>query len=376
MSEFYAFVYILGNRVVELVDGHLQLLGQQATFLRVFRNDGITYQFTPNGSLKIVHQNGITSKVSRSVVRNHADQLFKLISEDKSISTNSPEIIQLKQLLQTQKLTAKCTDKSDFQGDVITANQTLSHTLGFSVKSHVGSPPTLINPSKRNSLLYYKVVPINGKLTPKHKAQLQKIANTNCPTNGEKLPETRDYIDQLKHYGFKLQFEKTAEEALGYTLRIIDTNFANILGEVLLENYTYPKASKQERRKTLGQLVELCCKRSKLSSTFAVLGNNSDEVLCSVRYKMQNFLLAFSTGATIATKWDGRDLANGGFIIVLKNGQVVCLELFTRNAIGEYLLENTVFDTPSRSRHGGGQLEKIGDDWYFGLQLQVRFDQR
>ena len=103
---------------------------------------------------------------------------------------------------------------------------------------------------------------------------------------------------------------------------------------------------------------------------------NSGNSKSTLRYKMQNFLLAFSTGATIATKWDGRDLANGGFIIVLKNGQVVCLELFTRNAIGEYLLENTVFDTPSRSRHGGGQLEKIGDDWYFGLQLQVRFDQR
>ena len=120
----------------------------------------------------------------------------------------------------------------------------------------------------------------------------------------------------------------------------------------------------------------MCCTRRNLSPTFQILGQNSEEIINSARYKMQNFLLAFSTGASVSAKWDGHDQANGGIIIVLKDGRVVCLELFTRNSIGEYLLSNTVFDTPSLGRHGGGQLEKIGGDWFFGLQLQVRFDQR
>ena len=104
VSEFYAFVYILGNRVIDLVDGHLQLLGQSVTFLRVFRNEGIVYQFpqddiVENDTLDIVRDDGRSSKIARGVIRSHADQLFRLIAQGDSISDDSPEIVQLKTLL-------------------------------------------------------------------------------------------------------------------------------------------------------------------------------------------------------------------------------------------------------------------------------------
>lgn len=382
VSEFYAFVYILGNRVIELVDGHLQLLGQSVTFLRVFRNEGVVYQFPQDGvvendTLEIVRDDGRSSKIGRGVIRAHADQLFRLIVQGDNISDDSPEIVQLKTLLQTEKLTAKSIDKSDLQGEVISSNQTHSHTLGFSVKSHVGSNPSLINSNHENSLLYYRVVPTDhDQLTDEDRVLLEQIANDyNLPCSGKRT-QIRPYLEILRRNGFRLQFEKTAKEALGYTLRVIDTNFPNILAEVLLEHYTYERKSAKGDKRTLGELVDMCCTRSTLSPTFQVLGQNSEEIMNSARYKMQNFLLAFSTGASVSAKWDGHDQANGGIIIVLKDGRVVCLELFTRNSIGEYLLSSTVFDTPSLGRHGGGQLERIGDDWYFGLQLQVRFEQR
>lgn len=382
VSEFYAFVYILGNRVIELVDGHLQLLGQSVSFLRVFRDEGVVYQFPQNGgieddTLEIVHDDGRSSKIGRGVIRSHADQLFRLITQGDNISDDSPEIIQLKTLLQTEKLTAKSVDKSDLQGEVISSNQTHSHTLGFSVKSHVGSDPSLINSNRENSLLYYRVVPIDHEqLTDGDRVLLEQIANDyNLPIDGKRT-QIRLYIEILRRNGFRLKFERTAKEALGYTLRIIDTNFPDILAEVLLEHYTYAKKSKKGNRRTLGELVDICCTRRNISPTFQMLGKTSEEITNSARYKMQNFLLAFSTGASVSAKWDGHDQANGGIIIVLKDGRVVCLELFTRNSIGEYLLSSTVFETPSLSRHGGGRLEKIGDDWYFGLQLQVRFEQR
>lgn len=382
VSEFYAFVYILGNRVIELVDGHLQLLGQRVTFLRVFRNEGIIYQFpqndvVENDTLEIVRDDGRSSKIGRRVIRAHADQLFRLIAQGDNISDDSPEIVRLKTLLQTEKLTAKSIDKSDLQGEVISSNQTHSHTLGFSVKSHVGSNPSLINSNHENSLLYYRVVPTDHeRLTDEDRERLEQIANDfNLPNDGKRT-QIRSYLEILRKNGFRLKFEKTAKEALGYTLRIIDTKFPDILAEVLLEHYTYEKKSKKGDRRTLGELVDMCCTRRNLSPTFQMLGQNSEEIINSARYKMQNFLLAFSTGASVSAKWDGHDQANGGIIIVLKDGRVVCLELFTRNSIGEYLLSNTVFDTPSLGRHGGGQLEKIDGDWFFGLQLQVRFDQR
>lgn len=379
VSEFYAFVYILGNKVIELVDGSLKCLGQQVEFLKVFRNEDVSYEMVGDDKLRI-RKNDSETLVDRESIRDHAQQLIELVKHTGTVQESDTAIQQLKTLLQTDRMTAKSVDKSDFSAEVFSPNQPHSQTLGFSVKSHIGSSPTLINVSGENSLLWFEILSDSGRTltsadyqtlaTIQEQWDHQKEAEKNGLTKDK--TSIRSCLDLLRQYGYRLKFSHTCKPALDYTLRVIDSKFPDILGAVMLEHYAGKKASNRHTR-SLSSLIDDCCVDCCDISCFAGLGETDDEVRMSVRYKMQNFLLAFSTGATVSKKWDGKDLANGGFIVVLKSGKVVCLELFTRNSIGQYLLENTKFETPSLNRHGGGRIVFNENKPLFGLQLQIRF---
>ena len=73
------------------------------------------------------------------------------------------------------------------------------------------------------------------------------------------------------------------------------------------------------------------------------------------------------------TKWDGKDEANGGYITVTKQGDVVAYHIYNRNYFEEYLLNNTKYETPSTSRHKFGSIYEINGEKYLNLNLQVRF---
>ena len=73
---------------------------------------------------------------------------------------------------------------------------------------------------------------------------------------------------------------------------------------------------------------------------------------------------------TVSVKYD----ANGGYLVVRKDGEVVCYHFYNRNDIEDYLYYNTRFERASRSRYGFGSLYR-GDDGqvYIKLNLQIRF---
>ena len=52
-----------------------------------------------------------------------------------------------------------------------------------------------------------------------------------------------------------------------------------------------------------------------------------------------------------ATIWNGIDEANGGYIIVTKQGDVLAYHIYNRNYFEKYLLNNTKYETASISRH-------------------------
>ena len=83
--------------------------------------------------------------------------------------------------------------------------------------------------------------------------------------------------------------------------------------------------------------------------------------------------MAVALGMTPATLWEGGYLASGGYIIVRKDGELVCYHIYNVDQFQEYLFQNTKLDTPQLSRYDYGDfysedgLEKIK------LNLQVRF---
>ena len=73
-------------------------------------------------------------------------------------------------------------------------------------------------------------------------------------------------------------------------------------------------------------------------------------------------------------KWDGQDEANGGYIIVKEQGELVTYHLYNRNSFENYLLNNTRLETGSTAKHKFGEIYKDEEDnMFIKLNLQVRF---
>lgn len=403
-SEFYAFAYILGNVRIPLVDDNLKPKNKNVEFLRVWRSDDCSYEIhrgsdtDPNqkDSVVIRKKGEEPCTVDCGQIKALLQELFDVIQDDEisKIPVECEQIRNLKKLLMTDTISAKSSEKADFHAEVQADNQIETASLGFSVKSCTGQNSTLINCNKDKSAMVFLVVDKNGKKIADKEAnayneyinnlekELKEIEKSKEPEGKKEKQELKkkkqelrnklkvqSRIQHLEDKDYFLKFVKARNPELQFTLSVIDSNFSKILAELLLEAFGH----EHKGTPSLAELIQNLSNNSK-KKYITALGSNSEEVKTSLRYKVQQFLLAFMAGATVSKKWDCQDRANGGMVIVKEGGEVVCFELFTRNATGEYLLNNTYFDNPSSRRHPWGKMycdDKLG--WCMDLQLQVRF---
>lgn len=89
-SEFYAFLYILGETKLPLVDKDLKETGRDVNFLKVLREDAI-YEFT-SGNRVAVYVDGATHYFDRSQAQEEAKKVFSLLVNPGSIPTNAPAL--------------------------------------------------------------------------------------------------------------------------------------------------------------------------------------------------------------------------------------------------------------------------------------------
>lgn len=89
---------------------------------------------------------------------------------------------------------------------------------------------------------------------------------------------------------------------------------------------------------------------------------------------MKVLLLDAALGMTPGKEWTGRYDANGGYLVVRKDGEIVCYHFYNRNDVEDYLYNNTRFERASRSRYGFGYVYREKDGCiYIKLNLQIRF---
>ena len=76
-----------------------------------------------------------------------------------------------------------------------------------------------------------------------------------------------------------------------------------------------------------------------------------------------------------AKPWDGLDEANGGYIIVKADGEILAYHIYNRNFFEQYLLDNTILERASTSRHDYMSLyEENGDDVHQIKFVQIFLD--
>mgnify|MGYP005842460247 CR=1 FL=1 len=379
LSEPYAIVYILGQTDIPVVDGSLSAIpGAHLRFVEVRRLDKddkyVSYSIdnTSGKGPSVVYQGPSVNSVGPvncEDFKQAARELLQLLRDSKNaskIAINNPEVVKALSLLATSRVSAKASDKSDFIATVVSNG--MLQTSGFSIKSQLGGQSTLVNSSRDSSYFEYEILRAGGM--PLSDANRTEILNTirNSAKQGF------GFVQELLKNGYELRFTATAPN-LNYTLRLVDSFGPEIVAQLLLEE-VFRRNRGEKRAPTIAELVDNMAERiwNTQDESLLFLGSNKEELEVSIGYKMRSVLLAFMSGATPGARWDGRSRATGGIIVVKKTGEVVCVQLSTQNAVGDYLMNSCRLEAPGSERHDWG-YPYAGDNGrlFVRMQLQVRF---
>jgi site-specific DNA-cytosine methylase len=213
------------------------------------------------------------------------------------------------------------------------SNYVNNHSYGddaetISVKSHLGSPPTLLNASSATNFIFK----IDG-LNPTMDSVEQMGSSKN---------KVQDYIKHLKTQGATFTFLKCENANYEANLRKIDTCMPEMLANLLLKYY-------QGEGARLSSLVI------------------TEQEQC----RFKDYLRAVLLGMFPTKAWDGNLSANGALIID-KQGDRVLYHVIKESYLKEYLFSHVKLDTPSTTRHRFGSLYTEGNQHYFKLNLQLR----
>ena len=103
-------------------------------------------------------------------------------------------------------------------------------------------------------------------------------------------------------------------------------------------------------------------------------GFTGNDIVAFYEHKMKVLLLDAALGMTPSKEWKGRYDANAGYLVVRRDGEIVCYHFYNRNDVEDYLYHNTRFERGSRTRHNFGTLFRGNNgETYIRLNLQIRF---
>lgn len=350
-SEFYAFIKILTDGELFAADENLEVLREKFfTVLKIIREekDGKkSYDISKgNGETEITDGKGNTlGTVELSKIKNRVSEIFSEMKRGSSATFEISLAEQTMRDLRCSQIKASSGRKADLSVVVHDRIAPTFPELGFSIKSMLGSPSTLLNASRATNFVF------EIKNFPK-----EEVGHANGASGNSKL---RDKAKEIYTTGADLEFESMDSEGFRRNLRKIDSNLPEIIAEILKYYYN----GKGVR---LPELVDRLSENRELSEKLDL--NKSD-----YEYKIKNFLSAVALGMTPKKEWDGFAKAHGGYIIVKENGEVVCYHLYNRDEFEEYLYRNTKLDTPSTTRHSFGEIYEEGGKTKIKYNLQIRF---
>lgn len=349
-SEFYAFLKILEDKKLFAADKNLEIIADKFfIFKKIIRNE--TNQETKIFNLKdsaiyILDSKGeILKKVDDKNIKGKTIRIFEKIKNAKTTTFSLPEAEDLMHEFLCKQIKVDNSKKADIDGIIYDRVSNKEELLGFSVKSMIGRASTLLNAGKTTNFIY-EVTNFDSS----------KIDEINKIEGRSKIQDRLKII--LANSGF-LVFDRILKEEFEINLRKIDTVFPVFLAQ-MLQDFFLGKASK------VTDLVEILVNNEYLKKMFRL--STSD-----YEYKIKNFLVSIALGMVPSKIWDGFTKANGGYIVVKNNGDVICYHLYNRDEFLSYLYENTKFESASSTRHDYGKIYQENGKMYINLNLQIRF---
>ncbi|MBP5503608.1 MAG: HpaII family restriction endonuclease [Bacteroidales bacterium] len=348
-SEIYTLFRLLGDGKVYAGDANLNKMDLYYPIISVIREESKKLEYKPNieHNVVIINENGEEyMRIPMSKFLNESSLLLNEIKDGGSRAFAIPSAESFMGQIGCSKIKAPSKDKSDIHIVIHDLRTNMTPLLGFSIKSQLGSPSTLLNAGETTNICYHI---------------------TNKSMSDSELSEINDIEDHLPRMGaliergYGLEYSNIEHNTFRNNLLFLDTCMPQFIAHCLIcDNLPNSTSSIKSAVETVAA-----------QNPFHFTGSN---VVAFYEHKMKVLLLDSALGMTPAKEWTGRYDANGGYLVVKKDGDIVCYHFYNRNDVEDYLYNNTRFERASRGRYHFGSLYRAVDgEVYIKLNLQIRF---
>lgn len=350
-SEIYTLLKLLGEGIVYAGDQNLNKI-QDLFFpiimiLRQEEKGHFNYKLHNKDVVIQTPQEEELLRIPASLLLKEAEKLFDAINENVG-AFSLPTIETFMNNMCCYSLKAKSSDKTDIRIILHDCRTKINSEMGFSIKSQLGGDSTLLNASKATNFNFK----IEGEtLTDK---DINYINSLNPRRN-----KVIERVNAIKEKGGKLVFDKVDNSTFHNNLVMLDGNLPAIVAYLLLEQLNSGISTLKDLTKRITEINPINYDIRHPSPYY--------------EYKIKHLLTSAALGMMPATAWSGRYDANGGYLVVRKNGEILCYHFYDRNRFEDYLFFNAYLERSSTSRHEYASIIKENDGTLsFKLNLQVR----
>jgi len=350
-SEFYVMLKVLVDQKLYAADENLNVISE--TFypvLTVIAGKDTAKQRNyeldeKSEEIKILDpKNGEFKTINKSVINNKLKDIFRIIkSSAKTFEIESAQ--NLRDKLECSSIKSGSNKKTDIVLVVHDWATGMKPEIGFSIKSQVGSNPTLFNAGKNTNFTYFIK---DGNVD---------VERINGISSSSKV---RDRIKAIEEAGGTLEYESMEGKVFEKNLRMIDLAMPEIISEMLKVFY-------EGKGNRIADIVSQLEKENPLQK---ILPNFDPDFY---KHKIEQFLVAVALGMMPGKPWDGKVETLGGYIIVKEDGDVVCYHLLNLDKFKGYLFKSTRLETASTTRHQFATIYKEDGKLKMKLNFQVRF---
>ncbi len=364
-AEFYVMMKLLGEGRLYTANKLLQKNYQSyLDVLKIIRQECesqvIEYIIDDNDSLVIVKPQGVDNILASIPIQDfnyYAKMLFDGIKDVKGISVPAPDpVCDFAKVIYVSKPKAPAVralkkqfgGKNDIFIEVRDGQTAIVSVMGFSIKSKFGQNPTLFNAGSSSQFLY--------KLTGCNDVIMEEF-NAISENGGRGWSKCKAY---LAEHNISLKFSHTKNPIYNNNLFLVRESMADIMAWCVKDRLI-DSTGHFEVMETVERMVA--------ANPLNVPGAH-------IYYEkaIKDFLMAGFTGMTAGKEWDGKEQVNGGYIVVMDDGDVLCYHSNDRESFRDYLYKNTHFEYVSADKYVWSRILKIDNEFYLPLNVSVRFN--
>ncbi len=363
-AEFYVMLKLLGEGKLYTADKTLKKkFDSYLDILKIIRQEYDTqvleYIVDENAecvTVKPQNADTVLAYIPMPEFVKQANDLFNGIKSAKGMSVPAPNsVCEFAKVIYVGKPKAPAVKalkkqfggKNDIFIEVRDGQTSIVSVMGFSIKSKFGQNPTLFNAGSSSQFLY-QISGCDDTVMPEFNAI------SDGDRRGWRL--CKKYITE---HNLTLSYYKTQNPIYDENLYLVRESMSKIMAWCVKDRLI-DSTEDNKVKETVERMIA---------------ANPLSVPNPAVYYEkaVKDFLMAGFTGMTAACKWDGKEQVNGGYIVVMDDGDVICYHSNDRETFRDYLYRNTYFEYVSAEKYNWSRIIKINGEYYLPLNISVRF---